>query len=253
VDLNAYYERIGYDGPRDVSAETLRQLHRAHLLAVPFENLDIHLKRPIILDEDRLIDKIVYQGRGGFCYEHNTVFAAALRELGFAVEMLEARVGARNWDSGSPFDHMTLLVQLDERWLPDVGFGDSYMEPLRLDHPGEQTQGNGKFRVQHDGVEGIYARQTRTGDWHDEYIFRLEPRALADFTPGCDFNQYSPQSHFTQQRICSLATETGRITLSDRRLIVTENGQRSERDLDSEAEFQDLLMRRFGIAWLENK
>lgn len=247
MDLNAYFERIGYDGPSDVSVDTLRQVHRAHLLAVPFENLDIHLKRPIVLDEARLIDKIVTQARGGFCYEHNTVFAAALREMGFSVEMLEARVGARDWESGAPYDHMTLLVQLEERWMPDVGFGDSFMEPLLLDKPGEQVQSNGQFRVQHDGIEGVYSRKTRSGDWHDEYLFRLEPKQLLDFTPGCDFNQYSPQSHFTQQRVCSLATPTGRITLSDRRLIVTENGQRTEHDLDSEAEFQQHLRTYFGF------
>lgn len=248
VDIDAYCQRIGYDGPLDVTAATLRRLHRAHLLAVPFENLDIHLKRPIILEEERLIQKIVGQRRGGFCYEHNAVFAAALRSLGFEVSMLEARVGAKDWESGKPYNHMTLMVALDERWLADVGFGDSFMEPLRLDFSGQQPQGNRIFRLLHDGVEGIYAVKTSAGDWHDEYRFRLEPQELADFVPGCDYNQYSPDSHFTQQHICSLATTTGRITLSDRRLIITENGHRTERDLESEADFQQLLKDHFDIA-----
>ncbi len=247
MNLDAYFERIAYDGPTTPDVETLCGLHRAHLLAVPFENLDIHLKRPIVLDEARLFEKIVYQRRGGFCYEHNAVFAAVLRGLGFEVEMLEARVGAKNWDSGKPYNHMTLLVTLDERWMPDVGYGDSFMDPLRLDYPGEQAQANGVFRVLHDETEGVYARQTQSGDWHDEYRFRLEPRRLEDFEPGCRFNQYSPRSHFTQQRICSLATPTGRITLSDHRFIVTENGQRTEYDLDSEAEFKRHLLEYFGF------
>jgi N-hydroxyarylamine O-acetyltransferase len=247
MDLTTYFERIGYDGPRDPNAATLRALHRAHLFAVPFENLDIHLQRPIILERAHLYDKIVTQRRGGFCYEHNGLFSAVLAEMGFEVTRLEARVGARDWESGQPYDHMALVVSLEERWLADVGFGDSFIDPLRLDFPGEQPQSNGSFRVQHDGLEGVYARKTQAGDWHDEYRFRLEPRALADFQPGCDYNQYSPASHFTQQRVSSLATPTGRVTLSDHRLIITENGQRREQDLESEAEFQHYLRQYFGF------
>ena len=248
MNLDAYFRRIGYDGPSQPTLETLRLLHRAHLLAVPFENLDIHLKREIVLDEARLFDKIVNQRRGGFCYEQNGLFTAVLRQIGFTVTMLEARVGAKEWEGGSPpFDHMTLLVDLEERWLADVGFGDSFMEPLRFDCDGEQVQLRGTFRVQHDGFEGVHSRKTQADDWHDEYLFRLEPHTLDDFEPGCYFNQYSPKSHFTQQRVCSLATPTGRITLSDRRFIVTENGKRTEHDLDSEAAFQRYLREYFQI------
>jgi N-hydroxyarylamine O-acetyltransferase len=136
VDLKAYFERIGYDGPSQPDSETLCALHRTHLFAVPFENLDIHLKRPIILEEDRLYAKIVHQRRGGFCYEHNGLFAAVLRELGFEVTLLEARVGAKTWDAGQPFDHMALLVDLEERWLADVGFGD--IHPIHIS-PGSES------------------------------------------------------------------------------------------------------------------
>jgi N-hydroxyarylamine O-acetyltransferase len=247
MQIEPYLQRINYAGPLAIDVETLHALHRAHLFAVPFENLDIHLKRPIILDEQRFYDKIVNHGRGGFCYEQNGLFAAMLRGIGFAVDMLEARVAASNWETGTPFDHMTLVVHLEERWLADVGFGDSFIDPLRLDHPGDQQQPNGAFRVIHDGTSGVQSRQTKTGDWRDEYLFRLEPRQLIDFDPGLQHNQYSPNSHFTQQRVCSLATPTGRITLSDRRFIVTETGQRTEHMLENEAEFQRLLREKFGI------
>lgn len=247
MNLDAYFRRIGYAGPHTPTLETLRALHRAHLLAVPFENLDIHLGQPIVLDEDRLFDKIVNQRRGGFCYEQNGLFAAVLRALGFDVTLLEARVNARSWEAGTPFDHLALLVRLDERWLADVGFGDSFMEPLRFDDPTPQAQANGVFCVAHDGFEGTHSRQTNDGDWHDEYRFRLEPRTLSDFSAGCDFHQSSPQSHFTRQRVCSLATPQGRITLSDRRLIITENGHRQERDLENEDDFLRHLQEHFGI------
>ena len=247
MQIQPYLQRIQYNGPLHVDLETLRALHRAHLFAVPFENLDIHLKRPIILDEARIYDKIVNHSRGGFCYEHNGLFAAIIRQLGFEVAMIEARVGAKDWERGLPFDHMALVVTLDERWLVDVGFGDSFLEPLRLDDNNEQRQSNGTFRLTHDGIEGEYTRKNRYGEWHSEYLFKLETRQLVDFEPGCDHHQYSPDSHFTQQRICSLATPTGRITLSDRRFIVTENGHRKEYDLDNDAEFQHHLREQFEI------
>lgn len=247
MNLDSYFRRVGWDGPHTPTLDALFALHRAHLMAVPFENLDIHIGRSIVLDEALLFDKIVNQRRGGFCYEQNGLFAAVLREMGFDVTLLEARVNAREWEAGTPFDHLTLAVQLDERWLVDVGFGDSFIEPLRLDAPQPQQQANGTFRVLHDGATGVYARQTSSGDWHDEYLFSLQPRTLADFAPGCEYHQTSPNSHFTRQRVCSLATPQGRITLSDRRLIITENGQRTERDLHSEAEFQQHLGEYFGI------
>lgn len=247
MNLDAYFRRIGYTGLPEPTLETLRALHRAHMLAVPFENLDIHLQQRIVLDEALLFDKIVQQQRGGFCYEQNGLFAAVLRHMGYDVTLLEARVNVREWEAGTPFDHLALMVQLDERWLVDVGFGESFREPLRFDFGGPQKQANGVFRVVHDGVEGVHARQANGGDWHDEYRFRLKPRTLRDFVEGCDYHQSSPQSHFTQQRMCSLATPKGRITLSDRRLIITENGHRTERDLDNEADFQRHLSEQFGI------
>ena len=261
VDIAAYSTRIGVSGLLPPTAVTLRRLHHAHMRAVPFENLDIHWGRPIVLEEARFFEKLVTQYRGGFCYEQNSLFAAVLRELGFTVDLLEARVGEKTWEDGLPWDHMTLLVTLKERWLVDVGFGDGFREPLLLDEAGPQTHEDGIWRVQHDGCEGRHSSRTAAGDWHLEYRFRLRPRQLADFTPGCEHHQNSPESHFTQQRVCSRATKTGRITLNDRRLIVTEgfpsrapaasgktgDARRQERDLADEAEFHQLLRECFGI------
>jgi len=148
VDVAAYLHRIHYRGPLAPTAETLRALHLAHHLAVPFENLDIHLGQPIILDEARFYDKIVRRRRGGFCYELNGLFAALLRELGFDVTTLSARViDTQPGMIGPEFDHLVLLVQLEERWLADVGFGDSFREtapsPGRagaMDQPGSRRE-----------------------------------------------------------------------------------------------------------------
>jgi N-hydroxyarylamine O-acetyltransferase len=246
MNLDAYFSRIGYTGPRDPSLAMLHGLHRAHLFAVPFENLDIHLGRRIELDEEAIFEKIVMRRRGGFCYEHNGLFAAVLRALGFEVTLLEARVSKGDGTFGIPFDHLTLAVQLADRWLADVGFGDSFLDPLCLDDPGDQTQDNGTFRVQHDHAQGIYARRV-DGEWRDQYQFFLVPRTLSDFAPGCHYHQTSPLTSFTQKRVCSLATPEGRITLSDRKLITTRNGQRDEHDLSDEGAFRAALWEHFGI------
>ena len=146
MDIDAYLKRINYRGSLAPTAQTLQELQVAHLLTVPFENLSIHSAEPIILDDDALFEKIVVRRRGGFCYELNGLFAALLRELGFEVAMLSAGVANAQGTFGPDFDHMTLLVAVNDdglaqRWLADVGFGDSFREPLLLDSRQEQAQG----------------------------------------------------------------------------------------------------------------
>ncbi len=114
MDVDVYLNRINYTGPRNVSVETLRELHKAHLLSVPFENLDIHLKRPIILDEQKLVAKILAERRGGICYELNGAFCSLLSALGFQVSILSAGVARDEGGFDPPFDHMALLVHLEE-------------------------------------------------------------------------------------------------------------------------------------------
>lgn len=249
MDVEAYLRRIHYRGPRPAGAAALRALHVAHLEAVPFENLDIHLRRPIVLDEAALFDKIVRRRRGGFCYELNGLFAALLRALGFRVTMLSAGVARADGTFGPDFDHMTLLVDLSERWLADVGFGDSFREPLRLDEPGGQVQRGRMYRVAHDSLRGTML-------WTDDspaphgYRFSLTPRRLADYEAMCLYHQTSAESSFTRRRVCTLATRQGRWTVSDLRLIVTEDGVRHETEL-TEEDWRRTLEERFGIAGAE--
>jgi N-hydroxyarylamine O-acetyltransferase len=246
LDIAAYLERIKYRGPLEPNPATLRELHKAHMLAVPFENLDIHLGREIALDERRIYSKIVERRRGGFCYELNGAFANLLRSLGYDVEMLSAGVARESGGFGPPFDHMALLVRLDERWLADVGFGDSFREPLRLDEPGEQAQEWGAYRIRRDGERRTLER--REGDlWKPQYRFTLQPYELADFAEMCRYHQTSPESSFTQRRTCSLATADGRITLANMRLITTTRGGRRERELANQEEYRAALSERFGV------
>ena len=143
MDIEAYLDRIGYGGPRTPSLDTLRGLHRAHLLSVPFENLDVHARRPIILDRERLYDKIVRRRRGGFCYELNGLFAMLLGEMGFRVSLLSAGVARETGGFGPEFDHLALDVNLEGEWLADVGFGESIPGPLPFHRPGGRIPDRG--------------------------------------------------------------------------------------------------------------
>ena len=248
LNIKAYLERINYHGSLAPTAETLRELQVAHLLAVPFENLSIHAKQPIVLEDEALFTKIVENRRGGFCYEANGLFAALLRALGFDVAMLSAEVANAEGEFGPNFDHMTLMVSLEQRWLVDVGFGDSFREPLLLDERGEQVQGSRAYRIISDGTHLILMQRDEGNEWMAQYRFTLQTYTYADYAEMCRYHQTSPQSHFTRSRICSRATREGRITLSEMRYITTtKNGGRQERSLTSEEEYAAMLREQFGI------
>ena len=237
---------------------TLQALHQAHLLAVPFENLSIHSHQPISLHQEALYEKIVLRQRGGFCYELNGLFAWLLQHLGFQVSLLAAGVARQDGSFSPAFDHLTLLVHRlsDADWVADVGFGDSFLLPLRLESDVEQEGGDGRtyrlLRVSEESEDQVkreywlvqqYSREV----WEAQYRFTLDPHALNDFAERCHYQQTSPESHFTQQRICSLATLTGRLTLSDQRFIRTVHSKREERIVESEQEYRDVLAKWFGV------
>lgn len=250
-DINSYLERINYHDALAPSAETLRDLQLAHLIAVPFENLSIHAGEPIVLCDEALFAKIVERRRGGFCYEANGLFAALLRALGFEVAMLSARVANDAGEYGPDFDHMTLMVTLKERWLADVGFGDSFLEPLRLDERGDQLQGARAYRILSDDSHLTMMQRDQGEEWRPQYRFTLTPYSFADYEEMCRYHQTSPDSHFTRGRICSRATADGRVSLADKRLITTsrETGGpvRHERTITSDEEYAKVLREQFGI------
>jgi N-hydroxyarylamine O-acetyltransferase len=247
VNVAAYLERINYSGPSDPSPQTLCAIHRSHMLTVPFENLDIGLGRKIVCNEQAFIHKIVEQGRGGFCYELNGVFAALLRSLGFRVTLLSARVPRQDGSDGPEFDHMALQVDADGSWLADVGFGDSFLEPLRMEKDTEQRQDGRGFRIVEDVTSLRVEMMENNSGWKRQYSFSLTPRSLDEFAPMCEYQQTSPESSFTRKRVCTLATPEGRITLADKKFIVTRDGMREERPLESEEEWRLLLKDYFSI------
>jgi N-hydroxyarylamine O-acetyltransferase len=250
MNIDTYLARINYNGLRDVNAETLRALQVAHLLSVPFENLSIHAGEPIVLDEDALYTKIVDHRRGGFCYECNGLFAGLLRALGFDVAMLAAGVARPDGSFGPIFDHMALMVTLNERWLVDAGFGDSFLEPLLLDTREDQVEGTRTFRLVDADHHVVLMRRNDGEDWQPQYRFTLQPYTFPDYEEMCRYHQTSPDSHFTKNLICSRVTADGRITLSDMRFITTHGPQRlrDETTLSSREEYDRVLHDHFGIS-----
>jgi N-hydroxyarylamine O-acetyltransferase len=241
----AYLQRVGVARPATADAAALRALHRAHQVAVPFENLSIHLSEPISLAEADLMEKIVTRQRGGFCYELNGAFALLLEALGAGVTRLAGRVYG-DGEPGPPFDHLALAVRLPDGsgpWLADVGFGSHSVYPLLLDSRAAQDDPAGRFLLAdtEQGDVDVFK------DGAPQYRIELRERSLADFVPTCWWQQTSPSSHFAQGTICSRLTENGRISISDRTLIRTAGGSRTEQPLAGDDELLAAYRDHFGI------
>jgi N-hydroxyarylamine O-acetyltransferase len=244
-----YLARLDHTlGEASCDAAGLARLHEAHLRRVPFENLSIHLGEPIQLDEDWIVTKLVDRRRGGFCFEMNGGFAALLEALGFDVTLHEGRVYKADGTPGIHFDHLCLSVDLGPRagrYLVDVGFGASFGLPLRLGPADVQVDPLGQFQIVPTPGEDGWFDLVRDGK--AQFRFSLEPHELADFAPGCEYHQTSPDSNFTQNSLCSMPTADGRVTVAGRLLVERRGDERTERTVDDDAELLALYRDRFGI------
>lgn len=247
MNIPNYLQHIGYTEPISVSLQTLSGLQRAHLLRVPFENLDIHFGR--IINPENTYQKVLEQGRGGFCYELNYLFYQLLSALGFDAQLLSARVyNAGTQHYGPEFDHMAVLVKLPEgNFLADVGFGEFTFHPLKIELHTLQHDERGVFVIGQADETYLVVKKQDGDSFTPEYIFTLHPRTLRDFATMCLFHQTSADSHFTQKRLCSLPTPGGRITLTGNTLKITSGGSSHETLLDDEAAFREALFAHFGI------
>lgn len=247
MDINAYLERIKYKGSLQPTKETLSELQIHHIQSIPFENLSIHNHESIVLQNELLFEKIVVKKRGGFCFELNGLFADLLRSLGYHVSMLSAGVAKSNGGFGPDFDHMALMVLLEDRWLVDVGFGDLFQEPLLIDSRDIQPQRDRSYKIDEDG-NYLLLNERKNGDtWKTQYRFSLNSFELKDFSEMCIYHQVSADSMFTQKRICSIAKPKGRVTLSDMRMIETTDSERLECVLTDESEYKAILEKEFEI------
>lgn len=237
-DLDAYCRRIGYGGPRAATLEVLRALHALHPQAIAFENLDPLLGRPVSLELPALERKLVHERRGGWCFEHNLLFAAVLESFGFAVRRLAARV---LWNAApgavTPRSHMLLAVDLDgERWIADVGFGGlTLTAPLALAIGRAQATTHERFRLLEDD-EHFVAQAELQEQWTPLYRFDLQRQHVADYAVSNWYLSHHPQSHFLTGLMAARVEPGVRYALRDNRLAVHRIGEPSRsRRLDSAA------------------
>lgn len=241
-----YLTRVGMTDPPTITRQFLNDVHLAHLSSIPFENLDITLGRVIELSQPTIINKLLNKQRGGFCYELNYAFYLLLKTIGFDVTLLSGRVFSGN-EYGKEFDHLLLLITIsDKKLIADVGFGDSFHMPIPIDGS-IYEQGNHYYSVEQK--EGIYtlSKSTDGNDWQPQYLFSLVPRVLSDFDEMCMHQQTSPESHFTKNAVCTMAFGSDRKTLSGKKLITTINNLKTEKYIENEAEFYQVLSSIFSV------
>lgn len=246
IDTRAYLARLGMKrGKADLAY--LRKLHRAHLLTIPFENLDIHYGKRIILDIRPIFQKIIEHKRGGFCFELNALFYHLLIHLGYDASLASARV-FRDQDFSPEFDHMIVIVKMNDlSYLADVGFGNLFSEPKCIS--GEpQLDYTEYFRFVKDADEKLVLRRSTDGTvYQSVYKFELIPRGLIEFISRCNYHQESENSHFRQHKLITQLFREGRITLTDRMLKLHLKGEHQEFPIMNEDEFLAKLEHHFGI------
>jgi N-hydroxyarylamine O-acetyltransferase len=222
LDLDAYLSRVGYDGPRTTTVDTLRRLHRAHAGAVTWEIIDLLTGRPVGLDLKSVQRKIVEDRQGGSCLESNMLFAAALERLGFPVVRHVSRV-RRGSDKVRTRSHLVLLTEIDgQLWFCDPGFGDETpLEPLRFENGATVTVGDWSWRldqVGQDGEEWVLRCEHADG-WFDVYSLHLEVQHMVDYDMIKTFSYTDPNSVFVGRLVVQLGSEKERLVLKDNTLV----------------------------------
>jgi N-hydroxyarylamine O-acetyltransferase len=249
-ELDAYLARIGYAGPRTATIDTLEAVHALHPAAIPFENLNPLLGWPVSLDVDSLQAKLVTGGRGGWCFEHNTLFHHALEALGFSVTSLAARV---LWNASpnspiGPRSHMLLLVDLGGTpYIADVGFGGNVLTaPLRLDpHIAQPTphEPHRLLPLEH----GFVLEASWSGEWKPLYRFTMEPQLPADYEVSNWYLCHHPSSFFRQMLIAARVTADGRYALRNNALAIHRKSKTEKRTLADPAALRSSLENDFAL------
>jgi N-hydroxyarylamine O-acetyltransferase len=250
MDLGAYFARIGFQGARAPTLDTLRELHLAHAQTIAFENLNPLLGWRVALDLPSVEEKLVRSGRGGYCFEQNALLGTALRELGFTVTGFAARVlWNASEDAIRPRSHMLMKVDLgDESYIADVGFGGlTLTAPLRFVTDVEQTTPHERFRIARLGED--FKLQALIGQtWKTLYRFDLQPQFDVDYELANHYMATHPASHFRSSLIAARPFPGGRYALLNNQLTIHHIDAPSERRvLTSVQEVRQVLESMFGL------
>lgn len=248
LDLDAYLRRIAHTGRLAPDGQTLAALHRAHLAAIPFENLDVILGRGISVDLEHVQAKLVDRGRGGYCYEHAILFGAILSRLGFGVDRLLARTGDPD-EHPRPRSHMVLRVRAgQQRWLADVGFGSGLLQPLPLAATGPQRQGAWQYELIQER-DGAWRLREHDGErWTTIQTFTEEPQYLVDIEVANYNTATNPHSPFVQRPIVVRKGDSWVRRLLGREYTLDIPGQPARRRMLSDGEYAEVLRGEFGLA-----
>ncbi|HET9403114.1 MAG TPA: arylamine N-acetyltransferase [Burkholderiales bacterium] len=249
LDLEAYLKRVGYAGARRPALAVLEELHLAHATHIPFENIDVLLKRPIHLDLPSLQEKLVAGGRGGYCFEQNLLFAAALGKLGFDARLLAAKVRHRG-DKDLPRTHMLLLVSVEGAgWLADVGFGgEGLLQPVPFGDGREVQHYAWGYRVIEEKTGQWLLQSRRQDGWGNLYSFTLDPQTPADCEMANHYTSTHPDSPFVNTLTAQLPTPAARYVLRNRELVTDRGGGNVvRRTLRDDDELLEVLAGTFGL------
>jgi N-hydroxyarylamine O-acetyltransferase len=245
--LQAYLQRIGYTDVPATTPQALCALQRAQVQSIPFENLDIFLARPILLDPASLVRKLIADRRGGYCYELNGLFLLALRQLGFDITPLAARV-LRDGRLLQKSHQLLLVTCQGERWIADAGFGgNGLIEAIPLAPGREHDQHLDTFRLLTDARLGFVLQHRLAHAWHGLYAFTLEEYYPADFEMMNYFSSTSPASFFTRQPLCIVTRPDARVLLSGNELNIRRPGETLSSLIEGEAAYRQTLQREAGI------
>lgn len=247
-NLDSYLERISYKGNTNAVEDVLKDIHIAHTLNVPFENLDVFYKKPVLLDEASLCKKLIENRRGGYCFEMNGIFSLALQTMGFKVTNLLARC-TLDGTHYTTKTHEAMLVETgSSRWLADVGFGnDGIIAPLLLEENTEQKQFSHTYRLIKDSKLGYVLQKKNEEGFYPLYAFTLDECSPDDFLMSNHFTATFPGSFFLTMRMCTMPKKDGRITLTDSHFKVVKENEVSTRPIANESEFASLLKENFGL------
>jgi N-hydroxyarylamine O-acetyltransferase len=245
MDIKQYLSRFNATEFQETNLENLTKLQQLHMYHIPFENLDVMHRRPIYLEKEQFYKKIVLNNRGGFCYELNGLFTWLLRKLGYHASVVAGTVSTPDGGWVKSDSHAAVIVELNQPYLVDVGFGDSFRQPLTLDGK-EYRDVSGTYKVEKKSGLVFDLICKEKSDNPILYRFNDKERELPYFYKGCVFHQVSPESNLTKRDTATIATKDGRITLTGNTLTITEKEKKSKRELTG-AEKNIALEQYFGI------
>ena len=250
IDVEAYLKRLGLE-KEEPNIKFLRKLHSAHIHRIPFENLDIHYRRKILLDYSKIFDKIVRKRRGGFCYELNGLFYHLLYHLGYDCYVTSAQMKNEEGEFDAPYGHMAIIANVDDKnYLVDVGFGNSFSYPKEIQTGAVQMDYTTYWRFDKDPDENLLLQfSSNASNFETKYRFAFEEKQIIQFMEMCEYHQTSEKSIFTQRKLITIKTEDGRVTLTDKKLKILKLAEVEEIPILNEDEFLSKLEQYFGISY----